>query len=350
MVASRTSVYDHKVYLDMTKPEAIPIEAPSTFRASVALMHVFIQVPRLICLIRHVSSNPEDSRTLGITIALAQSLWELVPNDIMQNIIQDSVITVDSPPAPEIADLIPNSYHFSSIEMSTLIGRYWKLQVCLCGTIQTLYRNFPAECASSLLPPLSVVEETDVHAATELARCIHYAVTVCPSLPLVPLRIYTTFQVSFATWHRLTRRTTASSRSQPPFPDPSVTAFLDDQLSRAKRMEQFVSDESNKIHQMWNIQRVNKRFLRAAAIDMAGGPIPDWMPIRVKFESEDGTMVMKMEYDVGGPVYDEIYGNKNGHQGWVRTTKTLSPFDPGTRDQQIGKGFPTGSVDFFPFW
>lgn len=95
---------------------------------------------------------------------------------------------------------------------------------------------------------------------------------------------------------------------------------------------------------MWHIQRVNKRFLRAAAIDMAGGPIPDWMPIRVKFEAEDGDLVMKMEYDVAGPKYKEMMEEHYTGQEWVRKTRTVSPFRPDTTENEPGKGFPNGYV------
>jgi hypothetical protein len=346
MIASRTSVYDNQVYLQMTCPAAIPKDAPVAFRASVALMHVYIQVPRLICLVRHASNYPEDSRTLAAAVSLAELLWALVPGDLMQEVIQSCVTIVEIPPSPEVADFIPDSYHFDSIEHSTLISRFWKLQVCLSGIIQTLYQNYPAECSCSLLPPLSVIENTDVNAATDLARCIRYALTICPSLPLVPLRIYTAFQVSLGTWYRIIRRITASNRSLSADTDPSVTAYFDEQLSRAKRMEQFVSDQSNHVHYLWDIPRVNKRFLRAAAIDMAGGPIPDWMPIRVKFDIEDGAMVMRTEYDVAGPWHEEILGTDNKIDSWVRRTRTKSPFQAGTSDQSPGKGFPNGSVHY----
>ncbi|KAF9732586.1 zn 2cys6 transcription factor [Paraphaeosphaeria minitans] len=299
MIASRTSVYDNDVYLEMTSPASVPKDSPATFRASVALMHVYIQVPRLICLVRHASNYPEDSLTLTAAMSLAEALWELIPGKLMREIVHSCITIVDVPPYPEIADIIPDSYHFDSIENSTVISRFWKLQVTLSGIIQTLYQRYPAECVSSQLPPLSVVENTDADAATELARCIHWAFTICPSLPLVPLRIYTTFQVSVGAWCRIVQRITASNRSPPPYPDPfpSVTTYFDDQLFRAKRMEQFVADKSNLVHELWNIPRVNKRFFRSAAIDMAGGPIPDWMPIRITFDTEDGSIVMRMELD-----------------------------------------------------
>lgn len=347
MVASRTSVYDHEVYLQMTSPTAIPKDAPVRFRASITLMHVYIQVPRLICLVRHASNHPEDSRTLAAAVALAESLWALTPSDVMQEIIQSCVTVVDVPPSPEIADIIPNSYRFNSIENSILTSRFWKLQVSLSGIIQTLYQNYPAECSSSRLPPLIDVEKIDADAATDLARCIRWALTICPSLPLVPLSIYTSFQGSLGAWYRIIRRITASNRTPPPYPDPypSVTAYFDGQLFRAKRLEQFVADQSNNLHEMWNLPRVNKRFLRSAAIDMAGGPLPDWMPIRIKFDSEDGAMVMKLEYEVVGSLYEEIMGHDDGTTAWVRRTRTKSPFQPETSEQMPGKVFPNRSVN-----
>lgn len=273
MIASRTSVYDHKYYLDMTSPEAIPRDAPPTFRASAAMMHVYIQLPRLVCLIRHASNYPEDTRTLASAIALAESLWSLVPNDLMQEIILSSVSIIDTPPSLDIADIIPDSYHFDSIQSCLLISRYWMLHVTLSGPIQTLYQNFPAECTKSRLPPLSVAQQTDINGAMELARCIRYSFTICPSIPLVPLRVYTNFHVSIGTWYRMIRRLTANNRVSPPDPESPEAAYLAAQLTFARRMENFVSIESNDTHQVWKVQRVNKKYLRAAAVDMAGGPI-----------------------------------------------------------------------------
>ncbi|KAF1979036.1 hypothetical protein BU23DRAFT_448317 [Bimuria novae-zelandiae CBS 107.79] len=342
MVASRTSIYDNRFYLEMTDPTTVAPDASDTFRVSVAMMHVYIQLPRLVCLVRHATNFPEDARTLASAVALAENLWSLVPSDIMQNIIQRCVTSVNAPPSSKIADIIPNSYHFNSVQNCMLISRFWRLKTCLSGPIQTLYQNFPAECASSLLPPLPIVEKTDVDAATELARCIRYALTICPSLPLIPLRVYTCFQISLGGWYRQIQRLTTSINALPPEADPSVTAYLNEQLSRAQRMEQFVADGSNAVHDIWRIQRVNKRFLRAAAVDMAGGPIPGWMPIRVKFENEDGDMVMKMEYELGGLLNESIMEDSYTGGGWVRKTRTMSPFRPDTADFAPGKGFPNG--------
>lgn len=344
MVASRTSIYDNEYYLEMTHPRNIPHDAPVPFQLSIMMMHIFIQMPRLVCLIRHASNYPEDSRTLNSAISLAVYLWSLVPVDTMQHYINASVSSIDSPPAPEIADIIPNSYNFDSIQSCMIITRLWRLQICLSGTIQTLYQNFPSECITSPLPPILLLEQIDESVAMELARSLRYSFTVCPSLPLVPLRIYICFQLTLGTWYRQIRRLTASIRSLPPSTDISITAYLSAQLSRAQRMEQFVSNGSNAVHDMWHIQRVNKRFLRAAAIDMAGGPIPDWMPIRVKFEAEDGDLVMKMEYDVAGPKYKEMMEEHYTGQEWVRKTRTVSPFRPDTTENEPGKGFPNGYV------
>ncbi|KAJ4299967.1 hypothetical protein N0V90_005215 [Kalmusia sp. IMI 367209] len=344
MVASRTSVYDHELYLSMTCPAAIPYDAPAAFRASIAIMHVYIQLPRLVCLIRHASNYPEDAQTLASAIALAESLWSLVPNDVIQEVIQTSITVVDRPPSPDIADITSYCYHFDSIQSCILITRFWMLQINLCGPIQTLYQNFPAESTASLLPPLLTVEQIDYDAAIELARSIRYALDICPTLPLVPLRIYTSFQVSIGTWHRMIRRINANNRALSPDPSSPVAAYLAEQLSRAQRLENWVSSETNDVHEMWKVQRVHKRFLRSAAIDMAGGPIPDWMPLRIKFESEDGAMVMRLEYDVAGPLYDQIVGNRDGDRAWVRRTKTISPFHPETNGWVPSKGISDGDT------
>lgn len=339
MIASRTSIYDNDFYLATTNPATIPKEAPLHTRASIIMMHVYIQLPRLVCLVRHATNYPDDSRTLASAVALAESLWSHIPSALFSSIIRSSTALVDPPPCPSIADIVPHSYRFTSVQDCMLICRFWRLQISLSGPIQTLYQNFPAECALSLLPSLPDVRQTDYDAAIDLARAIRYALTVCPSLPLIPLRVYTCFQVSIGTWGRQMR---ADADAVPP---PSASAS-----APAARMEAFVARTSNAVHDMWAIHHVDTRFLRAAAVDMAGGPIPDWMPVHVKFESEDGDMVMQMEYRVTN-LFDDGTGEKGGEggdgdgggrAGWVRKTRTVSPFGPGTTGRQPGKGFPNG--------
>lgn len=337
MMSGRTSIYDQELYLNITNAANIPANTPVAFRVSVMIMHVFIQLPRLVCLIRHASNHPEDSKTVASAIMLAETLWSLVPpNAMMEEVIQASITIVEKPPSPELADIVTNSYEFDSLQNCMLIGKFWMLQVLLSGTIQTLYQNFPSQCSASSLLPLLVVQDTDYNAALELARCIRYALDFCPALPLAPLRIYTTFQVSLGTWYRRSQYFTATCRTFGPETSPQIIAYVAEQIAIANRMETWVSSTANDVHEMWNVQRVSRKFLRAAVVDMAGGPIPDWLPLRIKFEFENGMMVTNLEYDLVAPIYEEILGTSDLMRQWQRKTKTASPFDDDTRNKPTG--------------
>lgn len=280
-------------------------------------------------------------------MTLVTHLWSLVPVNTMQELISSSAVLVAIPPSdkPDITDIIPDSYHFDSVQSCMLASRFWRLQISLCGLLQTMHQNFPDKYSTSSLPPMSLVHEIDEHAAKELARSFRWNLEVCPSLPLLPLRFYNCFQSSFGSWYRQILRLTATLKSLPPDTDPALTSHLTAQLSRASRMENFVQEAFNTVHAIWRIQRVNKRFLRAVALDMAGGPIPTWMPIRVRFEDEGGALVMKMEYDVAGPHYRDIMEDHYTGQSWTRKTTSVSPFRPDTADVKPGKGFPNGKGD-----
>jgi hypothetical protein len=288
-------------------------------------MHTFIQVPRLICLTRHAIEHPEDTTALTAAISLAESLWTLEPFDLVQQVIYDSATTYPTPPHAEIFDIIPDSYQFDSVPSAILVSRYWHLRVNLCGITEMLYLQFPTETEKSLLPDLGVVNRRDIDAAMDLARTIRYSLDTCPELPLLPLRLHTTFQISLGTWYRLVRRLTRRYEAVDNTIPESEVLDLAAQLSKAQRMEQFVIDEINRIQTSWKLQSVSKDFLLGAIEDMSGGKIPEWLPTSVKFECEDGNMVMKISYGLPLDIHEEMFGlNPNE---WTRSTTTESPFD-----------------------
>jgi len=115
---------------------------------------------------------------------------------------------------------------------------------------------------------------------------------------------------------------------------------LNEQLARAQRMENWVVEVTNNAQEAWGLQRIAKKFLRDVISVMSGGPIPDWLPLRINFGCEDGEMVMKLEYDIGGKLYKELMADTD-IEHWVRRTKTLSPFRAETNDWVPRKGYPT---------
>ncbi|KAF1952958.1 hypothetical protein CC80DRAFT_537972 [Byssothecium circinans] len=331
-VAGRVSVYDNEFYLNATSPSSIPSDATTFFRASTALMHVFVQLPRLICLVRHaIQHSDEDTDIRASAISLAESLWMLDPSNIIKQVMLDSTILIPTPPHPDVADIITDSYHFNSVDSSIQASRYWYFVINLCGVTEMLYLQFPTEAANSLLPDIETVHQRDIDAAISLARCVRYSLDTCPSLPLVPLRLHTHFQISVGTWYRLIRRL---ERQQEALSKSNVTndnplspnlseLDLTEKLRKAQRMEQWVIDECNRLHVEWKVDPVHKKFLTAAVEDMSGGPIPDWLPTSVSFECEDGNMVMRLEYSLSRPGLKEIGEMKE----WLkRSVTTPSPF------------------------
>lgn len=72
-------------------------------------------------------------------------------------------------------------------------------------------------------------------------------------------------------------------------------------------MKAWIVTECNRIHTQWAVSCVEEKPLLEALDAMAGEPIPDWLPIRVRFEAEDGEMVMKLDYENKTGSYSERY-------------------------------------------
>lgn len=340
MVSGRPSIYDNEYYLRATSPSTMPLAATTNFRASTAIMHLLIQLPRIVCLLRHVIQNRHDTTTLSMVIGSLGSLWMLDPFNLIHEILQTSTSIIRTPPSPIVADIVPDSLHFDSIEIALLLTRYWMLIVSLCGITEAIYIHFPAAAADSLLPELAYVNQRDIEAAKHLARCVRYSLDVCPSLPLLPLRIHSTFQLSIGSWIRLHRRLQRTLDDVDPILNSKEDVEVSEKLHKAQRMENWVADECNSIHSSWGVSKVSKKFLNGAVEVMSGGPIPNWLPTRVHFDCQDGDMVMKIEYDLPGRVYKEMYGNPELE--WTRTTVTPSPFSNNRSIPTQANPYPTG--------
>lgn len=299
MLAGRKSAYDSEYYLSSTYPPSFDsefISLSASQRASMAIMHVFIQCPRLVCLIRHAIMNPDDTAALASAVSHAESLWLLdLPRQVTE-FLERTTTTLHVPSAPEIADIATTSLEFDSVQSMILGTRYWMLQNVLCGMIDALHRHFPVETALSLLPGPEEVRRADVDAALNLARSIPWAHSISQKLPLVPLRLHTPLQISIGPWHR-TIRQIAASRSSSLTSAAELDLETAFELSRAERMKAYMIEECNRIHHQWDVSTVDETPLLEALDSMAGEKIPDWLPIRVRFEAEDGEMVMKLDYE-----------------------------------------------------
>jgi hypothetical protein len=340
MVAGRTTVFDNDFYLETTSPANIPVDAPAAFRLSVIMMHIFIQVPRLLCLLRHAISHPDDKDTFESVLCLAESLWLLDPIDTAEQVFQLTTTVIPNPPGPEIADIVPDSFHFHSVDSAILVTRYWFLEISLCGIFERLLLHFPERTKYSLLPSVATVQRKDINAALKLARCAPYSLYTCPSLPILPLRLHTTIQMSIGSWRRLYLRAKRAQIALQSRLGPQEDVGLATQLERALRMEKWVIKEGNRIHTDWKIEPVAPTYLHAAAESVAGGAIPEWLPTSVKFEEEEGDMVMKVEYGIPGERFKLLLGEDEERVPYTRTSTTVSPF--GKKRSSASEGFCRG--------
>jgi hypothetical protein len=307
MMCNRPSVYDNEYYLATTFPPAIstdPTLVSPTQRASLALMHVFVQCPRLICLIRSAVMAPEATGSLASAVSLMEYLWQVDLAKYVEELITDSVTVSSQPVSSQMADIMPETYNYNSIQSMILCTRYWMVLNLLCGMIETLHRRFPVELALSLLPDLNTIRDIDTNAGLNLAKSLAWAEAGSQTLPLVSLRLHTPLQISIGPWLRLIRNNTEFLATSPTL-DVQTERQMSHEVDRATRMKEWLVEQCDRIHKQWCVSTVNEQFLIEALDAMTGEKIPDWLPTKVRFEAEDGNMVIKLEYEKqNGPSHE----------------------------------------------
>jgi hypothetical protein len=270
-----------------------------------AIMHVFIQCPRLSCLVRHAIAHPDSTSFVVSAIALAESLWHLdLPGQVAP--LLSEAVTVSTRPVRGLADIVTSSLSFDSIQSVVLCTRYWLLINIIGGLVETLYLHFPMETALSLLPDRYLMYIIETDAAMQLARSMPWMDSLSKTIPLVPLRLHTPLQISIGPWHRNILRLNAI-RDSSPYLEPDVQLEIARTIAHARRMESWIVEECNRIHRQWDVSLVAAQPLFDILETMAGGIIPDWMPVRVRFDAEDGEMVMKLNYENKTGTYQEHF-------------------------------------------
>ncbi|KAF2626070.1 hypothetical protein BU25DRAFT_411903 [Macroventuria anomochaeta] len=293
MTAGRLSVYDNDFYLSSTHPAALTSSTLTTVqRTTRAMMHILIHLPRLILTIRHALQSPGDVVVLASAISIAENLWLLTEQSHFAGFIEASIATVDEPIEDAVADILLHGVRFDTAQNMVICTRYWLLQVLLSGTIDTLYRRFPHACALSLLPDPETLHRVDTNAAAQLGRVV-LGLDADPS-PLTLVRTHGPLSGSIGAWHRQIRY--LSSRLS--FSDDSTTDHSQqiNDLLAAERMKRWLLARCNVILKRLNISRVDERAWLEALDCMAGEELVDWIPSKVSFGSEDGEIVMKLEY------------------------------------------------------
>jgi hypothetical protein len=239
---------------------------------------------------------PEATGSLASAVSLMEYLWQVDLAKYVDELITDSVTVSNQPVSSQMADTMPETYNYNSIQSMVLCTRYWMVLNLLCGMIDTLHRRFPAEIALSLLPELNTIRDIDTNAGLNLAKSLAWAEAGSQTLPLVPLRLHTPLQISIGPWLRLIRNNTEFLATSPTL-DAQTQHQMSHEVDRAMRMKEWLVEQCDRIHKQWSVSTVNEQFLIEALDAMTGEKIPDWLPTKVRFEAEDGNMVIKLEYE-----------------------------------------------------
>jgi hypothetical protein len=263
--------------------------------AATLVMHSFIQVPRLACLVRHAIAYPQDEEILSAAIELASELWVLDPGTAVSSIVQTSTFIIDAPPSPSIVDIIPTSLHFDSIQALILLTRYWMLQNHMCSILEKMYKCLPIHTSRALLPTLEEIKRVDKAAAVKIAQSMPYASSVVPNLPLVPLRMLAPLGVSMGLWYREYKRLEEKMGAGESASTLSFEKELE--LENARRMQIWGAEQGNRIHAAWGVEEVTVEMMQVMIDVMAGGEMPVWLPRRVRFEEVGEELVIKLEYE-----------------------------------------------------
>lgn len=298
MTASRVSFYDNDFYLSSTHPAALlNASLSATQKSNRIVMHVLIQCPRLIVLIRHAISHPDDMFALASAISMAENLWQLTQGSHFAELINSSTATIDGLVDDAVIDILPHGLRFTSTQGMVFCTRYWFLQVILYGMIDTLYRHFPEAYSLSFLPDAGALHCLDTDAATQLGKVLLGLDTA--SSPLLLVRVQGPLAASIGSWHRKIRYLSSHrSVSRGPVSE-TLVGFHDPNIATAERMKMWLLSRCNKIQARLGISAVDERAWLEALDGMAGEEMPDWIPTKVSFGSEDGELVMKLEYDDG---------------------------------------------------
>lgn len=330
VTAGRPSVYDHNVYLTATHPAALSVQdLTPPQRVRMAMMHCLIQCPRLVIAVRDAIRGQNDIVAIESAVNLANNLWSLSQQDLFAAFIDSHVLNTYPEIDEAVADIVPNGIRFDTAQNMVVGTRYWMLQNLLCGCLDTLHRRFPHFSSQLPLPHREIVHQVDTHAGTQLGR-VALGLGNEPS-PLTLLRTHGPLSVSTGAWHRQIRYLTSHGCSNG-----------DDRVLTARRMQKWILEKCNIVLARMNVSQADEVAWIEALDCMAGEELADWMPSKVSFDSEDGEMVMKLEYS--GRTADD---NTRIHDG-DGITRTFNIRDPARFGPQHLRGWVRGESSSIP--
>lgn len=291
-------------------------------------MHILIQCPRLIVAIRRAIRDPKNVVAVASAFSLMEELWKLNQQSYFAEFVDASVKISKVPISESVADILLHGICFETAQEMVICTRYWLLQALLCGSMDTLYRRFPAEYAFAHLPDPDALHQADTDAAIQLARLVSsLGVNVSP---LTLVRSHAPLSASIGAWLRQIRYQASHH--------PVHGA---DKLFAAERMKKWLLVHCNAILKRLNTSRVDEGAWAEALDCMAGEELADWIPSKVSFSSEDGEMVMKLEYSDRSANGDlRVQGGNSAPR--VFTVRNPANFGPQhLREWVKGTGGPT---------
>ena len=236
------------------------------------LMHCWIQIPRLICLVRQARTHGSQSTILQ-AISLASTLWTMRQPTMVEKYFASSTSTQPVPTSLSISDIVGSVIHFGSTSNLMLLTHGWLLVVYLCGLIHTLQKAFPMETACSDLPCATAVMATDTDAALHIAKAFIYASSNTENAPswLLLWRILGPLQTSTGTWLRAVVQNNATVAEGNMLTKEIYEAPGTQSPSQEKRMIEWILEESRRVAKRWGFAAIDIETLKVAEKYVSGG-------------------------------------------------------------------------------
>ena len=228
-------------------------------------MRTFIRVPRLVRLVRTARQSPNSINARKNAHSLATKLFETTLEQWVQEITDKGAMTWHITHDEE--DLYgSDAYHFASPRLFILLSTYWMTRIFICGCVQALCDMAPLRSVEPL-SSLEAAREEDVRAATDIARCAHYALKTSPLLPVVSLRLQMPVLISFGAWHRLETRELAHRQVDGDTSSTNATG------THATHMKTWCVRLSRDISSRWNGVFAGVPDMEEKTDSLSGGPL-----------------------------------------------------------------------------
>jgi hypothetical protein len=238
-----------------------------------------VQLPRALRLVRSLCQFHDPTGYIE-AITLIGNLYHGASDGFMRQIIEN-ICTVVPTRHPQIATLVPQSYHFESTYAYKLLIRYYTFQFLLYGLMEEMNRVYPLDI------DMAILRHQDVHAAHSFAMCMDHAFNMYPSMGLLTVRLIVPTQFSYYTWYRL------ENRSIP-------TAHASSDYQRARAMKSLLVDLENSIAPAWGGSQLSFEALDATKDALFGGAMTKRMerltdPASIISSAEDPAHIQDLE-------------------------------------------------------